>query len=97
MNLNQEEFKQKFVNLNQIKAMTDIIESKSLLNQVKFADDARLPVAQEKILFSTIAHDSKIAAPEMKLLSILGHFESKLSEKQDILKENKKFQGTMKL
>ena len=97
MSLNQEEVKQKFANLNRGKGMADIIESNSLLTHVRVADDAGLPLADEKILFTTITADSSLAAPEMKLLSMLGHFESKLSGKKGIIKENKKFHGTMEI
>ena len=95
MNLNQKAIGQRFANLNQEKGMAEIIESKSLLNQVRVADDERLPMAQEKILFATIAKDSELAAPEMKLLSMLGHLESKFWDKHSSGKENKRFHEKM--
>ena len=95
MNPNQKETWQRFANISHEKGIIEIIESKSLLNQIKIVDDARLPLAHEKILFSTISPSSEIT-PEMKLLSMLENFESKL-EKKDAMKENKKFQGTLEL
>ena len=64
--------------------IADIIESKSLLSMVKIADDEKLPLAHEKILFATIA-------PEMKVLSMLGHFESLSAEERNKMKEKIKF------
>ena len=60
--------------------IAEIIESKSLLRMIKIADTEKLPMAHEKILFATIA-------PEMKVLSAHGHFESLLSEQNNKLKE----------
>ena len=95
MDLNQKETGQRFAGLNQKRGMADIIESKSLLNQVRIADDARLPMAQEKILFSTFSQGPEFLSPEMKLLSMLGHFESKLQERKDAMKEKTQLQRTM--
>ena len=88
--MNQKEIGQRFANLNHGKGMADIIESKSLLNQAKNTGGEKLPLVHEKILFSTISQSSETFASEMKLLSMLGRFESELSEKKDALNENKK-------
>lgn len=80
MNLNQKEIGKRFESFQQKIGIAEIIESKSLLSMIKIADNERLPLAHEKILFATIA-------PEMKLLSALGHFESMLSEQEIKTKE----------
>ena len=90
MQLNQEEIGKRFANLSNVKGIAEIIESKSLLNQVKNAGDEKLPLAHEKILFATISKSEENFSPETKLLSMLGRFESELSEKKDALNENKK-------
>ncbi|HLC60778.1 MAG TPA: hypothetical protein VJJ52_05085 [Candidatus Nanoarchaeia archaeon] len=90
MNLNQKEIGQRFESFQQKIGIAEIIESKSLLSMVKIADDEKLPIAHEKILFATIA-------PEMKVLSALGHFESLLSTEQNKMKEKTQFQKIMDL
>ncbi|MEK6947216.1 MAG: hypothetical protein AABX32_06435 [Nanoarchaeota archaeon] len=90
MNLNQKEIGKRFESFQQKIGIAEIIESKSLLSMIKIADDERLPLAHEKILFATIA-------PEMKVLSMLGHFESVSSEKQNKIQEKTQFQKMMDL
>lgn len=68
MNLKQKEIWQRFESFQQKNGIAEIIESKSLLTMIKAADSEKFPMAREKILFATIA-------PEMKVLSVLGHFE----------------------
>ncbi len=90
MNLNQKEIGQRFESFQQKIGIAEIIESRSLLSMIKIADNEKLPMAHEKILFATIA-------PEIKVLSMLGHFEMISSEKQDKIKEKTQLQGTMNL
>ena len=90
MNLSQKEIGKRFESFQQKIGIAEIIESKSLLSMVKIADDESLPLAHEKILFATIA-------PEMKVLSMLGHFESLSSEKQNKIQEKTLFQKIMDL
>ena len=90
MNLSQKEIGKRFESFQQKIGIAEIIESKSLLSMIKIADDERLPLAHEKILFATIA-------PEMKVLSVLGHFESLSSEKQNKIQEKTQFQKIMGL
>ena len=90
MNLNQKEIGKRFESFQQKIGIAEIIESKSLLSMIKIADNEKLPMAHEKILFATIA-------PEMKLLSALGHFELISPEKQDKIKEKTQLQRTMNL
>ena len=80
MNLSQKEIDRRFENFRQKIGIAEIIESKSLISMIKAADSERLPISHEKILFSTIAHETKI-------LSALGHFEPALSIKDNKLKE----------
>ena len=80
MSLNQKEIGQRFESFQQKIGIAEIIESKSLLGMIKVADNEKLPMAHEKILFAAMA-------TEMKLLSALGHFELIPSEKQDKIKE----------
>ncbi|HLC62030.1 MAG TPA: hypothetical protein VJI52_03365 [Candidatus Nanoarchaeia archaeon] len=84
MNLSQKEIGKRFESFQQKIGIAEIIESKSLLSMVKIADDEKLPLAHEKILFATIA-------PEMKVLSMLGHFESLSAEERNKMKEKIKF------
>ena len=81
MNLNHKANMQRFANF-QRGGMASIIESKSLMNIIKIEENEKLPIAHEKILFTTIAGNSDLASPEIKLLSMLGHFESELSKKE---------------
>ena len=90
MNLSQKEIGKRFESFQQKIGIAEIIESKSLLSMVKIADDEKLPLAHEKILFATVA-------PEMKVLSMLGHFESLSSEKQNKIQEKTLFQKIMDL
>ncbi len=90
MNLNQKEIGQRFESFQQKIGIAEIIESKSLLSMIKTADNERLPIAHEKILFATIA-------PEMKVLSMLGHFESILPKEQNKIQEKTQFQKIMDL
>jgi len=90
MNLNQKEIGKRFENFQQKIGIAEIIESKSLLSMIRIADNEKLPISHEKILFATIV-------PEMRLLSALGHFESMLSEKLDKIKEKPQLQRTMNL
>jgi len=69
MKLNQKEIGQRFESFQQKIGIAEIIESKSLLSMIKNAGNEKLPIAHEKILFATIE-------PEMKMISMLGHFES---------------------
>lgn len=82
MNLSQKEIGKRFESFQQKIGIAEIIESKSLLSMIKIADDEKLPLAHEKILFATIA-------PEMKVLSMLGHFESALAEERNKIKKIK--------
>ena len=84
MNLSQKEIGQRFESFQQKIGIADIIESKSLLNMVKIADNEKLLMPHEKILFVTIA-------PEMKVLSVIGHFESLSSEEHNKMKEKTLF------
>ena len=88
MNLSQKEIRQRFESFQQKIGIADIIESKSLLNMVKIADNEKLLMPHEKILFATIA-------PEMKVLSVLGHFESLSSEENNKMKEKTSFQDQL--
>ena len=88
MNLNQKEIGQRFESFQQKRGIADIIESRSLLSMIKVADNERLPMFHEKILFATVA-------PEMKVLSVLGHFRLLSSEEQDKLKEKTQFQDQL--
>lgn len=76
MKLNQKEIEQRFENFQQKIGIADIIESKSLLRMINAEDNGKIPMAHERILFAT-------AAPEMKVISALGHFGLILSEQQD--------------
>lgn len=90
MNLNEKEIGKRFESFQQKIGIVDIIESKSLLSMIKITDNEKLPMSHEKILFATIA-------PEMKLLSALGHFESISSKEQNKIQEKTKFQKIMYL
>ncbi len=68
------------IKLHQRIGIADVIESKSLLSMLKAAGNEKLPMAHEKILFSTIA-------PDMKMLPALGRFELSSSEGQNNMKE----------
>ena len=86
MKLNQKEIGQRFENFQQKIGIAEIIESKSLLSMIKVADNERLPMSHEKILFAAIA-------PEMKMLSALGHFESVSSEENNKKPNRSKLRG----
>lgn len=88
MNLNQKEIGQRFESFQQKAGIADIIESRSLLSMIKFADNEKLPMFHEKILFATIA-------PEMKVLSVLGHFESVSSEEHNKMEEKTRFHNKL--
>ena len=95
MNLSQKEIGQRFESFQQKVGIADIIESKSLLSMIKIADNEKLPIAHEKILFATIIGNSNFIAPEIKLLSMLGHFESISSEEYNKIKEKTRFHNTL--
>lgn len=90
MSLSQKEIWQRFESLQQKMGIAGIIESKSLLNMIKVADNERLPLAHEKILFATIAGNSDFIAPEMKLISMLDHYKLISSKEQDKRKNSSK-------
>ena len=92
MNPNQKEIGQRFASLSNAGGIAEIIESKSLVNLIKIADDARIPLVHDKILFSTISQSHETLAPEMILLSMLGRFELNSAENKTAHKENKIFQ-----
>ena len=95
MSLSQKEIGQRFESFQQKMGIAGIIESKSLLNMIKVADNGRLPMAHEKILFATIARNSNFIAPEIKLLSMLGHFEPISSEERNKMKEKTRFHNKL--
>ena len=88
MNLSQKEINRRFESFQQKIGIAEIIESKSLLSMIKAADSERLPISHEKIVFSTIA-------PEMKILSALGHFESVSADEHNKIKEKTQLQREM--
>ena len=83
MNPNQKEIGQRFAGLSNAGGIAEIIESKSLLNQLKAAKEGKISPVHEKILFATISQSQEIIAPEIKLLSMLGRFELNSAENKN--------------
>ena len=91
MIINQKDVWQRIANLSNAYGIAEIIESKSLINQVNIAQDDKISLVHEKILFATISQSPETLRPDMKLLSALGHFESQISKNKSPINENKKF------